>query len=268
MDVRGVIFDVDGTLVRGDEPIPGAAAGLDAAEAAGLRRLFVSNNPTKPPEAYEARLARAGIHADADEVLTAGTVTARYLLDRHAADSIAVVGEPGLVDLLGEAGLSVERVGRDGDLRVDPAVLVASLDRRFGYEMLRACLDLLADGDVAFVGTDPDVVIPAAEGDVPGSGAIVDAIANVAGREPAAVLGKPSETAREMALNRLDLPPEDVLVVGDRLDTDIALGARSGMTTALVTTGVTAAEDVASSPITPDYVLDSLAELEPLLAEP
>lgn len=267
MDVCGVIFDVDGTLVRGDEPLPGATAGLDAVAAAGLRRLFVSNNPTKPPEAYEARLARAGIRADADEVLTAGTVTARYLSDHHPEDPIAVVGEPGLVDLLSEAGLSVERIAPDGSLEIDPEVLVASLDREFGYETLRACLDLLEDRDVAFVGTDPDVVIPAADGDVPGSGAVVDAIANVAGREPSAVLGKPSEPAREMALDRIGLPPEEVLVVGDRLDTDIALGARSGMTTALVTTGVTDDGDLASAPISPDYVLDTLAELESVLAD-
>jgi 4-nitrophenyl phosphatase len=267
MDVRGVIFDVDGTVVRGDEPIAGAQAGIDAVETAGIRRLFVSNNPTKPPEAYEARLERAGIHVEADEVLTAGTLTAAYLSEYHADDRIAVVGEPGLVDLLSAVGLSDERVDSSGELEQTPDTLVASLDREFDYEMLRACLWLLSKEQVAFLGTDPDVVIPAPEGDVPGSGAVIDAIANVAGRAPSAILGKPSETARAMALDRLDLPPEDVLVVGDRLDTDIALGAQAGMTTALVRTGVTDDDDLAASAIKPDYVLDSLAELPPLLSD-
>ena len=284
MGVRGVIFDVDGTLVRGNEPITGADAGLAAVERAGLRRLFVSNNPMKPPAAYERRLGRAGITAEASDVITAGTVTAAYLTEHHASDEIAVVGESGLVDLLRSAGLSVTVVGsgtdtagaassadRDAEAQMDggaaPDVLVASVDRDFNYETLRESLWLLEDSSVTFVGTDPDIVIPAPEGDVPGSGAVIDAIANVAGRDPSIVLGKPSDTVRTMALDHLDLPPEDVLVVGDRLDTDVALGERAGMTTALVRTGVTDEADLAASPIEPDYVLDSLAELPELLAD-
>ena len=283
MGVRGVIFDVDGTLVRGNEPITGADTGLAAVERAGLRRLFVSNNPTKPPAAYERRLGRAGITADASDVITAGTVTAAYLTEHHASDEIAVVGESGLVDLLRSAGLSVTPVGsgtdaadaasatdRDAGAQLDggatPDVLVASVDREFHYETLRESLWLLDDPSVTFVGTDPDVVIPAPEGDVPGSGAVIDAIANVAGRDPA-ILGKPSDMVRTMALDHLNLPAEDVLVVGDRLDTDVALGERAGMTTALVRTGVTDESDLAASPIEPDYVLDSLAELPELLAD-
>ena len=266
MGVRGVIFDVDGTLVRGDEPIAGAGAGLDAVDAAGLRRLLVSNNPTKPPEAYERRLRRAGFAVDPSEVITAGTVTRRYLSVNHSDDEIAVVGESGLVELLRAAGLGVDALGADGDgSACGPDVLVASVDRAFSYETLRRCLRILDDRTVTFVGTDPDVVIPAADGDDPGSGAIIDAIANVAGRDPAAILGKPSETAREMALERLGLPPEEVLVVGDRLDTDIALGERAGMTTALVRTGIARASDLDASPIEPDYVLDSLAGLGSVL---
>jgi 4-nitrophenyl phosphatase len=265
MGVRGVIFDVDGTLVRGDEPIGGAEIGLSAVDAVGLRRLLVSNNPTKPPEAYERRLHRAGVAVDPSDVLTAGSVTARYLSEHHSQDRIAVVGESGLVDLLRSAGLSVDPLGGDSLDLPPPDVLVASVDRAFSYQTLQRCLRVLDDRTVTFLGTDPDVVIPAADGDAPGSGAIIDAIANVAGRDPAVVLGKPSETARRMALDRLGLPPEDVLVVGDRLDTDIALGERAGMTTALVLTGVTDAADLDASPIEPDYVLDSLAGLESVL---
>ncbi|MFB6093297.1 MAG: HAD-IIA family hydrolase [Haloquadratum sp.] len=274
MGIRGVIFDVDGTLVRGDEPIPGVREGLAAVEAAGLRRLFVSNNPTKPPAAYERRLGRAGIDADASAVITAGTVTARYLAEHHPDDHIAVVGEPALVDLFRSADLSVTRVtapagvgdgDRGQDTSASPDVLVASLDQAFGYETLRTSLRLLEDPAVEFVGTDPDVVIPAADGNAPGSGAVIDAIANVARRDPDVVLGKPSEPARRMVRDRVDLRPEEVLVVGDRLDTDVALGERAGMQTALVCTGVDDAADVESSSQDPDYVLSSLSELADVL---
>jgi 4-nitrophenyl phosphatase len=188
MTVRGVIFDVDGTLVRGDEPLSGAEAGLAAVDEAGLRRLFVSNNPTKPPEEYEQRLGRAGFDVDAAEVVTAGSVSARYLAEHHIDDRIAVVGESGFVDLLRAAGLSVVTVDAGGDETTGgdiPAanVLVASLDREFHYRTLVSCLRLLDDSEITFLGTDPDVVIPAPEGNVPGSGAVIDAIANVVGRD-------------------------------------------------------------------------------------
>ena len=274
MSVRGVIFDVDGTLVRGDEPLPGAAAGLAAVDDAGLRRLFVSNNPTKPPETYEQRLGRAGFDVDSEEVITAGSVSARYLSEHHADDRVAVVGEGGFVDLLREVGLSVVAVDADGAdgaastaALPDPDVLVASIDREFHYRTLRQCLRLLNDSDVTFLGTDPDVVIPAPDEDVPGSGAMIDAIANVVGRDPAAILGKPSRITRDTALDRLGLAPEEVLVVGDRLDTDIALAEGSGMRTALVRTGVTDDADLEASPIRPDHVFDSLSALDTILPD-
>jgi 4-nitrophenyl phosphatase len=261
MTLQGVVLDVDGTVVRGDTPIPGAREGVDALARAGLRRLFVSNNPTKPPAAYEERLGRAGFDVTAEEIITAGTVTSAYLAERHAGDDIFVLGESGLVDILADAGLSLVDDAEAAD------AVVVSIDREFTYDDLCVALWGLSDDSVRFVGTDPDMVIPAAERDVPGSGAVIHAVAGVTGRQPDVVLGKPSAFARDMVLDRLGLPPEECLVVGDRLDTDIALGARAGMTTVLVRTGITDDAALAASDIEPDYVLDSMAELERILAE-
>jgi len=258
MTYRGVVLDVDGTVVRGDDPIPGAADGLDRLATAGLRRLFVSNNPTKRPPAYAKRLRRAGFDANPEEIVTAGTITTDYLVDHHATDALFVVGEDALVDQLIDAGLTVVTDGTRAD------AVVVSIDRSFDYDRLRAALHA-CDEDVTLVGTDPDMVIPAAEGDVPGSGAIINAVAGVVGREPDVVLGKPSAPARAVVRERLGLPPEDCLVVGDRLDTDVALGERAGMTTVLVRTGVTDDRDLARSDVTPDHVLDSLADVGSVL---
>lgn len=255
MNYRGAILDVDGTVVRGDEPITGAGDGLRAIESAGLGRVFVSNNPAKRPAAYEERFARAGFEVDEAEVVTAGTVTARYLAEERPDAAVYVVGEDGLAEILDEAGVSV--VG-DAD---DASVYLASIDRSFDYGTLCEALDVLADDGVAFVGTDPDMVIPGADRDVPGSGAVINAVAGVTEREPDAVLGKPSETARTMALERLGTDPEETVVVGDRLDTDIALGERFGMTTVLVRTGITDEETLSRSSIEPDYVIDSLGDI-------
>jgi 4-nitrophenyl phosphatase len=258
MTYRGVVLDVDGTVVRGDTPIPGAHDALDTLDDAGLRRLFLSNNPTKAPSAYVDRFDRAGFAVDADEVMTSGTVTVRYLREHHADDTLFLVGEEGFRTQLDEADLSVV-----DDPDAAEAVVV-SIDREFHFDRLTAALRALDDG-IPFIGTDPDVTIPTDEGLIPGSGAIIRAVAGVAERDPDRVLGKPDEYAQTLALDYLGVPAADCLVVGDRLNTDIALGARAGMTTVLVRTGVTDEDTLNTSDVRPDYVVDSIADIEQVL---
>ena len=259
--MRGVVLDVDGTVLRGSSLVPGARAGLDALAAADTRRLFVSNNPTKAPDAYAERLRAAGVDADADGVVTSGTTTVAYLREHHPEARALVVGEDGLREQIRTAGLTVV----DGEASADAVdVVVASIDRDLSYDDLSAALWALQDG-ATLVGTDPDRTIPTEGRDLPGSGAVVGAVSHVADRTPDAVLGKPSETARRIVRERLGLPPEDCLVVGDRLDTDVALGARAGMETALVLTGVATRADAERADPAPDHVLESLADVAGLL---
>lgn len=255
MEFSGAVLDVDGTVVRGDDPIPGAPAGYRRLRETGIETLFVSNNPTKAPPAYVDRLGAAGYDIDAERVLTAGSVTTRYLREHHANDDLLCIADPGLLAQFADAGLSTTD-------DVDAAdALIASVDREFDYEDLCTALWAL-EREIPFIGTDPDVVIPAPERDVPGSGAVINAVAGVAERDPDAVLGKPSDTAIEMVRERLPYPPEECLVVGDRLNTDIALGERAGMTTVLVRSGVTDDDDLAASDLSPDHVLDHLGEID------
>ncbi|MFC6755623.1 HAD hydrolase-like protein [Halomicroarcula sp. GCM10025894] len=145
-------------------------------------------------------------------------------------------------------------------------VLLASWTDEFHYEDMTDALRVLDTGTV-YLGTDPDPTFPGPGGDpVPGSGAILRAITGVTEREPDRVLGKPSEVAIEAALDRLRHDAEDILVVGDRLGTDILLGERAGMETALVMTGVTDDATLAASDVKPDHVLDSLADIDSILS--
>jgi 4-nitrophenyl phosphatase len=102
---------------------------------------------------------------------------------------------------------------------------------------------------------------------VPGSGAIIGSMAAVVGEQPDAILGKPSDTARDAALDRLGVDAEECLIVGDRLDTDLQMGERAGMTTVLVLSGVADRADIARSEIKPDYVIDSLGQIETILKQ-
>lgn len=256
MTIRGAIVDLDGTVYRGGELIPGADEAVRALRDAGVGVVFASNNPARPPAAFAAKLRRLGVGAGADDVITSGAVTAEYLADEHADDDLFVVGGDGFQDLLREAGVSLTDDARSAD------ALVASYDRGFEYDDLVAALRVLRREGTGFVGTDPDRTIPSGDGElVPGSGAVVGAIAHTTEREPDAVLGKPSERAATAALDRLGVAAGDCVVVGDRLDTDVAMGERVGATTAVVRSGVTDDRALDASDVEPDHVLDSLRDV-------
>ena len=249
VEFEGVVFDVDGTLVRGETAIPGAAETVGALRDAGVRVAFVTNNPTRTPESYVGKLRSAGIDATADEVVTSGTSTVSFLEAEHPGDAAFVVGEQGLASQLANADLDVvdDPTAADG--------VVASIDREFTYDRLTRALRAFDAGVEWFVGSDPDRTIPTDEGLVPGSGAIVESVAAVAERRPDAVLGKPHPFTQRLVFDRLGCDPSDALVVGDRLDTDVAFGADAGATTALVETGIATRADVDGSDVTPDHVL-------------
>lgn len=250
--IEGVVLDVDGTVVRGDEPLPGAVAAVERLREAGLDVVFCSNNPTAAAPAYVDRLSGAGFDPTAAEIVTAATATAAYLREHHAGESVYVFGEESV-----EARLR-EQTQLSFESSPTPAsVVVAAIDYGFGYEEMRRAIREV-DEQTAFVGTDPDPVIPTDDGPAPGSGAIVNALAGVLGREPDAVPGKPSATALGLVTDRLGVPDDRLLVVGDRPSTDIALGERAGATTALVTTGVTSEAAAATADPAPDYVCESL----------
>lgn len=259
MDYEGAVLDLDGTVYRGDALLPGVAATVEGLRRAGIRVLFFSNNPTKSREAYAKRLSGLGVDAGPDDVLSAGTVTTRFLAENHADDAIFLIGSAGLQRQFEAASLDLVADATDAD------VLVVSWDREFGYGDMLAGYRALEAG-ATFYGTDQDLLIPTAEGMVPGSGAIVNAVGGIVDRDPAAVLGKPSEHAQRAAFETLGVPAERCVVVGDRLNTDVELGERAGATTVLVRTGVSTDEDVAASPVRPDHVIDSLADLDAVVS--
>jgi HAD superfamily hydrolase (TIGR01450 family) len=251
--IDGVVLDLDGTLVRGDRLVPGAREGWRRLQAGDVELLLFSNNPTRRPADHVDRLAGLGIEVSTDQVLTSAVVSADFLAGERPRDPIFVVGSPVLRATLRERGLAVTD---DPDAAT---VVLGSFDREFHYDRLAESLWALEDAD-AFFGTDPDRTVPTDDRPIPGSGAIVAAMAGVAEREPDAMLGKPSRFARRTALERLGTDPTRTLVVGDRLDTDVAL-AGDDMASALVLTGVDGRDDVANTGPRPTYVLESLADV-------
>lgn len=264
MNVRAAVVDLDGTVLSGDELLPGAGAALERIRESVDHVLFLTNNPTRPPGAYAEKLQELGVVARPEEIITSCVATIDYLDAEHAGETVFPIAEESIVSQLRESGVPLT------DDATDAEVVVAGYDREFHYnDMIAALRAFEREGgeDVAFVGTDRDRTVPASNGPVPGSGAIVRAVAGVTEREPDAVLGKPSQETVDLALDHVGVPADDCVLVGDRLDTDVAMGERAGMTTVLVRTGVTGERELAESEFTPDHVVDSLEDIPALLAE-
>ena len=255
---RGVLLDLDGVLFRGDERIPGARETVSTLRAEGLRLAFVTNNSSRTPAQVAEKLERLGFDASVEEIVTSALALGE-LLDadgRGRARTAYVIGEDGVREALGSFGVEV----LDGDPE-EADVVVVGWDRTADYDRLKRA-GLLVQRGARLLATNADGSYPAPDGLWPGAGALLAAIVTTTGAH-AAVAGKPARPLFELAGRRLGDGP--VLVVGDRLETDVAGARDMGWDAALVLTGVTRPADLVRSRWLPDRLLRSVADL---LADP
>ncbi len=244
---------MDGVLVHGRRPIPGAGAFIERLRAAGAPFLLLTNNSRLTPRDHATRLNEVGIDIRENEIFTAALATARFLRQQRRGASVFAIGEPGLFRALEEFGLR----------RVDkaPDYVVLGETDTLSFEALTQAVRMVMAG-ARFIATNPDVNGPTETGIVPGCGAFAQTIAAAAGVKPYFV-GKPNPLMMREALDQLGVRAADAVMVGDRMDTDIVGGTEAGMETTLVLTGVTREDQVERWPYRPTRVLASVAEIVP-----
>ncbi len=253
---EGYVFDLDGTVYLGEELLPGARRAITTLRRLGKRVVFVSNKPVATRQSYADKLTRLGLPASVDEIINSTQVLIRYLRERAPGCKVFPVGEQVLHDELIAAGFEVcERAG-------EVEYVIASFDRTFVYRKLQIAFDAIRAG-AHLVATNADPYCPVPGGGEPDAAAIIAAIEACTGQKVEFVAGKPSAMMARTALEVLGTPPQESIMVGDRLRTDILMGRRAGMATALPLTGATTVEQLAVSDIRPDYVLASLDQLLP-----
>ena len=255
-EARAWIFDMDGVLYRGAEVLPGVKELLDALILRERPVMLATNNSMSTPEAYERKLAAMGLDIPADAVITSALATRDYLL-RTLPDGagIYVIGMPALREQLFN-GTTFHPVQYGEE---QPEAVVIGLDLEFTYAKLKAAHEAILSG-ARFIATNADTTLPTEAGLVPGAGSIVAALAAASGQDPV-VIGKPETPMLEMAMARMGARPEETVMIGDRLDTDILAGERAGMSTVLVLTGVSTREDLATAEALPDVVISDLPSL-------
>lgn len=248
------MFDLDGVVYLGDEPVPDAPRCLARTRQAGVRVGFITNNASRPPSVVADRLQHMGIRAGADEVVTSAQAAARLLWERHGGDAVvAVLGADGLVEALREAGLTPAAV--DDEQAVS---LVSGYGPDVPWHDIMQAAVRVRDG-LPWVACNTDLTLPTPHGVAPGHGVLVDLLSRFAGVAPT-VAGKPQrplldETSRRLGGRR-------PLMVGDRLDTDIEGAHHAGVDSLLVLTGVTGLVDLVRAPGAqrPTYLAPDLEE--------
>ena len=255
------VFDMDGTIYLGDHLLPGAARLIGELRRREIPVRFLSNNPTKDPELYAAKLSRLGLPTPVDDIANTVVTTVRWLLAHHPHAVVFPIAEQPLIRAMTKAGIRLS----DDPEQID--IVVASYDRTFDYRKLQIAFDALWFYKRAFlVQTNPDRYCPFPGGrGEPDCAAITAAIEACTGVQCSINLGKPGAIMIDEAIAGLDVDPRDVLMVGDRLGTDIAMGRAAGMASALVLTGDSTREDVADATPEqwPDFVVETFDQLIP-----
>lgn len=247
------IFDLDGTIYRGEHLIPNADEVINYLKSLGKKIVFVSNKTTGTVADYFHMLKNWGLNVNESEIINSTVVVINYLMKNFNGDSFFAIGEDSFVNELKKSGLKYS---------ADPKeikILLVTLDRTLDYRKLEIAAQALEYG-ANFFAANIDDTCPVENGEVIDAGSTISALEKRTHRKLELHFGKPSEFMFNEIQQRLQIIPERTLLIGDRLETDISMGNKFGIDTALVSTGVKYFSN-GSENITPTYQLNSVFDL-------
>ena len=259
--VRCFLLDMDGTIYLGEQLLEGALRFIDVLNQQGRDFLFLTNNSSKDSQQYVDKITRLGLPISREKVFTSGEATAMYVRDQKPGARVYMVGTSALENEFRAHGF---------ELTLDqPDFVVLGFDTTLTYQKLWDLCNLVRAG-LPYIATHPDYNCPTESGFMPDIGATIAFVKASTGREPDLVVGKPNQLFVEKAAERVNVPISAMCMIGDRLYTDIAVGATTGISTVLVLSGETHPEDLPASPHQPDYVFPHLGAVADFLldAEP
>jgi len=248
---KSFLLDMDGVLVRGRKPIPGAQEFIGRLIATQTPFLVITNNPLYTPRDLSHRLATEGLLIPEANLFTSAMATAQFLASQRPNGTAFVIGEAGLTHALHSVGYTLTTH--------KPEYVVLGETNAYNLEHLTQAVRLVAAG-ARFIATNPDPTGPAEGGIIPACGATAALIERATGVKPY-FIGKPNPLMMRRALKTLGTHSENTIMVGDRMDTDVVAGMEAGMETILVLSGVTRSEDIDRFPYRPTHVLPSVASI-------
>jgi NagD protein len=243
---------MDGVLVHGQNPIPGAAVFIERLISGGHRYLVLTNNSRYTPTDLQHRLQSAGINIETKRIYSSALATAMFVQSQKPHGSAYVLGDTGLYQALTDVGYTLTDY--------NPDYVILGETESYAYDKIIRATRLIWAG-TPFIATNPDPSGPAETGLTPACGAVAALIEKATGFAPYFV-GKPNPLMMRSALRYLEEHSENAIMVGDRMDTDIKMGLETGLATILVLTGVTRPDMIGNFPYRPDRVVNSVADIE------
>ena len=254
--IKSLIIDMDGVIWRSDAPIGDLSAIFKRVRERGLKFVFATNNSTRTSEQYGLRLQEFGVDVEPWQVVTSSQAAAHAMAQKFSPGTkVFMIGEDGLRLPLEEKGFEVLATEDAPQARA----VVMGLDRGVNFQKLVEATLLVRSG-IPFYGTNTDKTFPTPRGQIPGAGAWISVITTATNVEPI-VAGKPFPFLMDLSMEKLGTKPQETLVIGDRLETDIAAGQAVGCPTALVLTGVSTREQGENWKPKIDIIADDLATL-------
>lgn len=253
-NLKGFIFDLDGTIYIGNSLINGAAELIEKLRTSDRKILFLSNKPISTRESYAKKLNKLGIETSVDEVINSSYVLASYLKKNYPDAKVFPIAEQPMIEELIRNDFTIVEEPEQVD------IVVIAMDRNFNYRKLNIAYQAAIRG-AKLIATNPDKALIIPEGTIPDCAAMIGAIEACTDRELDVLVGKPSPIMVQEALNHLKLEAKDCAIIGDRLDTDMVMGHKSGLTTVLVLSGITKESDLQHIDKKPDQVISSVKEL-------
>lgn len=249
---KAFLCDMDGVIYHGGNLIPQAKAFVEWLEREGKQYLFLTNGSGKSPRELSEKLERMGLSVSEDHFYTSALATASFLAGQCPGGTAYVIGEPGLVNAMYDAGFSMNSH--------DPDYVVFGKTSTLTYAEIERAVKLVRRG-AKLIGTNPDLTDPAEGGTlVPACRALIAPIELSTGKKPYYV-GKPNPLMMRHALKKLGTRRAETVIVGDRMDTDIIAGIESEFDTVLVLSGVSTRETVEAFPYRPAYILDHVGDI-------
>ncbi len=247
------IFDLDGTVYRGDNIIPNADVTINAIKSLGKRVLFISNKTTGTVNDYYLFLRKFGLDIEEDEIINSTIVLKNYLLKNHPQKKFYAIGEQVFIDELTAAGLKYSANPKEIE------IIIVTLDRTLNYEKLEVAAKALENG-ARFFAANIDDTCPVDGGEVLDAGSTISALEKRTHKKLELHFGKPSDFMMNEIKLKLNGNLSKAILLGDRLETDILMGYKLGIDTALVSTGIKLFEN-GNSEIKPTYYLISVADI-------
>lgn len=272
------ICDTDGVIWHGAAELPGAFATIQDLRDRGKRLVFVTNQSDKSRAELAAKFTKHGCEVDRNDIVTSASAAADYLVTFHpSVKKVYVIGQSGVVDELEQAGIAccggptdAENEVMDeeafADVQADASVgaVICGWDLTFNFQKLCMASLYLQRGCVLIATNRNETEVVRDGRKIPGNGALLASIEAATGVE-AIVTGKPSQLLGEMVIEKYDMNKARTCVLGDRVDTDVALGKAAGVNTMLLMSGMTHEEDLAdvcsNSTTCPTYICEGLGKL-------